>query len=88
MSATDALLAEYRRLWDSFLSAGNRGPDQAPQQVAFDIARVETKLKAAGIKEPFELVRKREDDIEQLYADVDEPAHADMLIDDIPMAPF
>lgn len=108
----DALLDEYRQLWRLFRDApANRGPDQPPRQVVFDIARVE-KLKAAGVPDPFDLVRTDKDAIKTITRgrtldesidynggmwepdeDVgnepdEEPEHADMLIDDIPMAPF
>jgi hypothetical protein len=58
MSGTEALLADYRRLWLDFMTTpDNRGPDRPPRQVCFDIDRVEKELKAAGIADPFSLVR-------------------------------
>ncbi|CAA2142794.1 hypothetical protein [Hyphomicrobium sp. ghe19] len=58
----DDLMTEYRRLWQVFRSTpANRGPAAPPRQVCFDIDRVERELKAAGVPDPFGLVRTDRD---------------------------
>lgn len=79
--ATAALIAEYERLWQEFREGPLRvGPDIPPRQVCFDIARVENELKAAGIADPFSLVRRGYDAIEFVPSiDVAESVQAEDL---------
>lgn len=90
-SDTQALMAEYERLWQEFRDGPHRvGPDIPPRQVCFDIARVESELKAAGVADPFALVRKDYDAIEFIASiDISESVQVEdtPTLDDAPTLP-